>query len=112
MNKKTLIIAIIALVIIVGGVLFFSPAQPESQQKEALTIEQDLTPIELSPEEQQALQDEGIEPLSSEEDMKAKDLQNVRFSDEIDDIEADLIETDLSGLDVELELIEDDLSGF
>ena len=115
MNKKTLIIAVVVLIIIVGSVLFFRQEQPESQsldQKEALTIEQDLTPIELTAEEQQALQDEGIEPISTEEDIQAKALQSVRFSDELEAIEADLIETDLSGLDAELDAIETDLSAF
>ena len=111
-NKNTLIITIIILVAIVGGVLFFLALGPETKpyQKESLTIEQDLTPIELTPEEQQALQDEGI-AIPSREDALAKDLQSVRSSDELDAIEADLTETDLSGLDAELEAIENDLLG-
>ena len=122
MNKTTLIIAGLLLVIIVGGAIFFLTRGPESQpsyqpevkqpleQKESLTIEQDLAPIELSQEEQQALQDEGLTiPLG--EDALAKDLQSVRSSDELDAIEADLDETDLSGLDAELDAIESDLSG-
>lgn len=80
------------------------------EQKESLIIEQDLLPIELSQEEQQALRDEGIEPLSDEEDRQAKELQSVRASDELDAIEADLSETDLSGLDAELEAIQKNLS--
>ena len=86
---------------------------PESQpleQKESLTIEQDLTPIELSQEERQALKDEGV-TIPSGEDALAKDLQSVRSSDELDAIEADLNETDLLGLDFELEAIESDLQG-
>ena len=110
MNKNTLIIAIIVLVVVVGGIVVFLNRGPV-YQKETLTVEQDLTPIELSQEELQALEDEGIEPLSSEEDTKAKELQNVRSSDELDAIEADLTETDLSGLDAELEAIESDLFG-
>lgn len=122
MNKKTLTIVVIALIIIALGAGFFLTRGPESQpsyqpevkqpfeQKESLIIEQDLLPIELSQEEQQALRDEGIEPLSDEEDKQAKDLQSVRASDEIDAIMADLSETDLSGLDAELEAIEKDLS--
>ena len=109
MNKNIFIIAVVVLVIIVGGALFFSREQSESQsldQKEALTL------IELTTEEQQALQNEGIEPLPTEEDIETKSLQSVRFSDELDAIEADLIETDLSNLNAELELIEIDLSGF
>ena len=100
MNKNTLIIAVIALIVIVGGVLFFLNRGP-SYQKESLTIEQDLTPIELSPEEQQALQAEGL-TMPSGEDAAAKNLQSVRTSDEFDAIGADLNETDLSGLDAEL----------
>lgn len=123
MNKKTFTIVVIALVIIVGGAIFFLTRGPESppsyqpevkqpfEQKELLIIEQDLLPIELSQEEQQALRDEGIEPLSDEEDKQAKELQSVRISDELDAIEADLNETDLSGLDAELEAIETNLFG-
>ena len=112
MNKNTLIIAGIALVIVVGGTIFFLTSGPETQpyQKESLTIDQDLSPIELSSEEQQALQDEGF-AIPSGEDVIAKDLQSVRSSDELDAIEADLNETDLSGLDAELEAIENDLLG-
>lgn len=123
MNKKTLTIVVIALIIIALGAGFFLTRGPESQpsyqpevkqpfeQKESLIIKQDLLPIELSQEEQQALRDEGIEPLSDEEDKQAKELQSVRVSDELDAIEADLSETDLSGLDAELEAIKNDLSG-
>ena len=121
-NKNIFIIAGIALVIIVGGAIFFLTRVPESQplsqpevkqpleQKEFLTIEQDLTPIELSQEERQALKDEGF-AIPSGEDALAKDLQSVRSSDELDAIEADLNETNLSGLDFELEAIESDLQG-
>ena len=105
MNKNTLIIITVVLVIVVGGALFFF-----QQGKESLTIEQDLTPIELSQEEEQVLQDEGL-TISSGEDALAEDLQSVRSSDELDAIEADLIETNLSGLDAELEAIESDLQG-
>ncbi len=108
MNKNTLIITIIAFVVVAGGALIFM--NRESDQKEQLTIEQDLTPIELSQEEKQALQDEGLQ-IPSGEDALVKDLQSVRSSDELDAIEADLTETDLSGLDAELEAIESDLSG-
>ena len=113
MNKNTIIITVLVLVVIAGSALFFLTRGPEGQpayQKESLTIEQDLTPLELTQEEQQALQDEGLTiPLG--EDALAKDLQSVRSSDELDAIEADLNETDLSGLDAELESIESDLSG-
>src|SRR3989338_3502902 len=108
-SKNKLIIAIIILVVIAGGVLFFLNRGP-SYQKESLTIEQDLTPIELSPEEQRALQAEGL-TVPSGEDAAAKNLQSVRTSDELDAIGADINETDLSGLDAELETMESDLSG-
>lgn len=106
-NKKTLII-IIALVIVGGVFIFLNSGGPN--QKESLTIKQDLTPIELSQEEQQALQDEGL-VIPSGADALAEELQSVRTSDELDAIEADLNETNLSGLDAELEAIETDLSG-
>lgn len=111
MNKNTLIITIVILVV-AGGAFFFLTRGPEIQpyQKESITIEQDLTPIELSQEEQQALQEEGLQILSGE-DTLAKDLQSVRSSDELGAIEADINETNLSELDAELEAIESDLSG-
>jgi hypothetical protein len=108
-NKNTLTIAIVILVVVAGGVLFFLNRGP-SYQKESLIIEQDLTPIELSQEEKQALQDAGL-TVPSGEDAAAKNLQSMRSSDELGAIEADLNETDLSGLDAELEAIESDLSG-
>jgi len=89
--------------------LFFLNRGP-SYQKESLTIEQDLTPIELTQEEQQALGAEGL-AVPFGEDATAKKLQSVRTSDELDAIEADLNETDLSGLDAESEAIENNLSG-
>lgn len=110
MNKNKLIVIIIAFVVVVAaGVLSFLNRGP-SYQKESLVIEQDLTPIELFQEEKQALQDAGL-TIPSGEDALAKDLQSVRSSDELGAIEADLNETNLSGLDVELEAIETDLSG-
>lgn len=110
--KNTLIIAGTVLVIIAGAIFFLTRGSETQQpyQKEFLTIEQELTPIELSQEEQQALQDEGL-AISSGEDALAKDLQSVRSSDELEAIEADLNETELSGLDAELEAIENDLFG-
>ncbi|MBI2068529.1 MAG: hypothetical protein HYT67_00245 [Candidatus Yanofskybacteria bacterium] len=107
-SKNTLIIAVIILVV-AGGVLFFLNRDP-SYQKESLTIEQDLTPIDLTQDEKQALQAEGL-AFPSGGDAAAKNLQTVRTSDELDAIEADLNETDLSGLDAESEAIESDLSG-
>lgn len=111
MNKNTLIIAGIVLVIIAGATFFLTRgSEIQPYQKESLTIEQDLTPIELSQEEQQALKDEGLQ-IPSEEDALTRDLQSVRSSDELSAIEADLNETELSGLDTELEAIEQDLFG-
>ena len=99
-DKNKLIIAIIVLAVIAGGVFFFVNRGP-SYQKETLTVEQELAPVELSPEEQQALQEAGL-TVPSGEDAVAKDLQSVRSSDELGAIEADLNETNLSGLDAEL----------
>ena len=109
LNKNALIITIIALVIIAGGIVFFLNRGP-SYQQESLMIEQDLTPIELTQEEQQALKGEGL-TVPSGEDAAAKKLQSVRSSDELGAIEADLNETNLSGLGAELKAIETDLSG-
>ena len=108
LNKNTLIIAI-AVLVVVAGVFVFVNRGP-SYQKEALTIEQDLTPIELSQEEQRALKEAGLSAPDGE-DAAAKKLQSVRSSDELGAIEADLNETNLSGLDAELKAIENDLSG-
>ena len=108
-SKNKLINVITVLVIVAGGVLFFLNRGP-SYQKESLTIEQDLTPIELTQKELQVLQGAGLQ-IPSGEDAAAKNLQSVRSSDELDAIGADLNETDLSGLDAELEVIENDLSG-
>lgn len=111
MNQKIFIIAGVILVIVVGAIFILtSEPKTEPYQTEQLIIEQDLTPIELSSEEQQTLQEEGL-VIPSGEDILAKDLQDVRSSDELDAIEADLNETDLSGLDLELELISEDLLG-
>lgn len=109
MNKNTLIITIIALIVVVGGTIFFLNQNP-SYQKESLIIESDLTPIELTPEEQQALREEGLQ-MPSEKDTAVEVLQSVRSSDELDAIEADLNETDLSALDAELDTIENDPLG-
>ncbi len=108
-SKNTIIIAGITLAIIIGGIIFFL-VWPPLEPKESLVIEQDLAPIELTQEEQQALRDEGLE-FPSGEDAPAEDLQSVRFSDEIEAIDADINETDLGGLDAELEAIENDLLG-
>lgn len=113
MSKNIFIIIFIALIFAVG-VFFFINRGPEIQpsyQKESITLEADLKQIELSAEEIQVLEGEGIEIPSSEADEATEDLQSVRFSDELAAIEADLNETDLSGLDAELEAIESDLAG-
>lgn len=108
-NKNTLVVAGVTLVIVVVVAGFFLTRGP-SYQKESITVEQDLTPIELTEEEQQALKDEGL-TIPSGEDALAEDLQSVRISDELDAIEADLNETDLTGLDAELDAIESNLFG-
>ena len=49
--------------------------------------------------------------MPSGQDLAAKNLQSVRISDGISDIEKDISETNLSGLDSELSDIDKDLSG-
>ena len=102
-----------ALVILLGGGFYFLERGPLPQfekEKESLNLENDLISLELTQEEEQVLQNEGIASVS-EEDAQAEALQTVRSSDELFAIEADLNETNISGLDAELELIQKDLSG-
>lgn len=112
------IIILIIIVVVVGLYFFFAGTRVEEgtddvqvDARETLMIEQDLLPVELLEEEQNALIEEGIALPFEKEDMIVIDLQNVRSSDELEDIEADLNETDLSEVDAELDTIESDLSG-
>lgn len=109
---------IIFIIIVIGLYFFFAGAGIEQEidgvqvdARETLIIEQDLLPVELSQEEQNALIEEGIALPSDQEDELVMDLQNVRSSDGLEDIEADLNETDLSEIDIELDIIESDLLG-
>ena len=114
MEKNTLIIGIAALVVVVIGVFFFLDGELKQGefQTEQLDVGQTLSPIQFSQEELEALQNEGITPPSEGLDIKAEDLQTVRLSDELDAIEADIDETDVSGLDDELNIIDNDLTEF
>lgn len=115
------IIILIIIVVVIGLYFFFAGTDGTGVEekiddvqvdvRETLMIEQDLLPVELSEEEQNALIKEGIALPSEKEDTSVIDLQNVRSSDELGDIEADLNETDLSEVDTELDAIESDLLG-
>ncbi len=109
-SKNIPIIASLVLIVVVGAIFFLTNDTTQLFQKEQIVIEQDLAPIELTLEEQQALQDEGLMTPPTE-DVSTDDLRGVRSSDELDAIEADLNETDLSGLDAELDSIEGSLFG-
>lgn len=116
MNKKLIII--IALVVAAAGIVFFLARGPQtetltatSDERESLSIEEDLTPVPLTEEERQAAEEEGLY-LPSDSDTNAENLQSVRISDDLGSIEADLNETELSGFDAELDSINDDLSDF
>lgn len=108
-NKNKVIVVGVVLIIIIGAMFFLN--QDSTYKKESLMIEQGLISVELTKEEEQALQDEGLQ-MPSEEDALAEELLSVRSSDEIDAIDADINETNLSGLDAELEEIDSDLLGF
>lgn len=118
MDRNTLIIAVAIIVIVLAtGVLYFlmkeeQPITPiVSDQKIRLAQEQDLTFVELTEEEKQALKDQGFDAPPSGEDSKTKSLQLVNTSDEVAAIAADINATDLSGLDAELAEIDKLLSG-
>ena len=104
MKKNNLIITVILIVIVVVAVFFFT------RDKGPLGVD-GLLPIELTPEEQQALQEEGIDLPSNEEDSANQALHDVSASDELDAIEAELNATDLLDLDAELDAIDSDLQG-
>ena len=105
MNKKLIILIVIAIVLI-GAYFMFS----NDSNKETLSIEDDLAALELTDEEKQALADEGIE-LPSDSDPLIDELQQVSSSDEVSDIEADLSATNLDDLDAALDGIDNDLLG-
>ena len=105
MNKKLIILIVIAIVLI-GAYFMFS----NDSNKEILNIEDDLAALELTDEEKQALADEGIE-LPSDSDPLIDELQQVSSSDEVSDIEADLSATNLDDLDAALDGIDNDLLG-
>ena len=99
MKKNNLIIIVILIVIVVVAGWFFA------REKGSLDVD-GLLPIELTSEERQALQDEGIDLPSNEEDSAIQALQDVSASDELDAIEAELNATDLLDLDAELYAID------
>jgi len=110
MSKNILIL--VGVLLVVGVLVVILAPQPQpSEQREAVTLEAGLEPIVLSQDEKQMLLQEGFSLLPEGADDAAQNLQSVRSSDELDAIEADLDETNLSGLDAELEAIEEDLSG-
>ena len=116
MNKKTLIVTIAIIIIIILIAFTFFVIRPktkllnEVEEKETIFLEEELKPIPLTEEEEKILTEEGVS-LPSYEDPKTIDLKNVRVSDEIEAIEKDLNETDLSDIDKEAKEIENDLSG-
>ena len=101
---------------IVAGVLFLrggdapSFSGDASDQFQNLRLSEDLSAIALTDEERQALDAQGIN-FSSEEDMQATTLLRVQNSDELFTIDADLTDTDLSGMDGESTEIVQDLKG-
>lgn len=104
------------LVIVVGGTYYFlftaarGPLQKQGGEKTMLQLGEDLAPIELSAEERAALAQEGLS-LPEGADTLAQNLQRVHSGDDLNTIEKDLNETNLTGLDSELDAIDKDLHG-
>lgn len=108
MKNKLIIPIIVLAVIAVGAVIVFTGNKKPSYSKGTITVEQDITPVELTPEGKEALKNAGL-AFPEGEDPAAKNLQTVRSSDDPTAIEADLQETDFSQLDAELNSIEETL---
>lgn len=116
-----LIAAVIVILIAAAGIwLWLTNLSKEIQSPEiiapgekkvSLSVSEELLPIELSEEEKAALQEEGIEPPSSKKDNQTNALQEVRPSDQLLAIEADINSTDISGIDREISDIDKDLLG-
>lgn len=112
-NSKTILIVAVLLFVGVGAFVFLDKQAAEKSAGDALEtvqVAEGLAPVELTADEKKALQDEGL-TMPSGTDADTVALGEVRSSDAISDIEADLDETDLSGLDAEMDLILEDLSG-
>jgi len=116
MNKNTLITAIIIAVIAVVAIVWFAagPGQvvsPELEERAGAPLEEEvLSPVEVSAEEQQVLQAEGI-TLPGETDQATEALEKVGTSNAIESIEQDVNATNLSDLDAGLKEIENSLQG-
>ena len=109
MNTKYIVIAI--AVVLFAGIAFYlwQSGSFTPYARVPLELDADTEPVSLSAEEVQALSDAGIE-LPSGTDADTTDLLNVSVSDDLGAIEADVNETDLSGLDAELDAITSDLN--
>ena len=113
MKSKIILVVAVLVLVGVGAFVFVNTKDGEKSvgdRTEQVIVEEGLAPVELTADEKKAFEEEGL-TMPSGEDADTTALQVVRSSDEIADIEADLNETDLSGLDAELDSILDDLSG-
>jgi len=113
MNSKIILIIVALLFVGVGVFVLLNrktTEKPVGDVMEKVQVGEGLAPVELTADEMKALEEEGL-TMPSGEDAGTAAMEEVRSSDAISDIEADLNETDLSGLDAEMDLILDDLSG-
>lgn len=114
MNKKLIIIALAVVavgVIYLAGQWLTKSGEPAFGEKRSLFVGNDLAPVSLTVEEKEFAEEQEIE-FSSGDDFSAENLKVVRNSDEVSDIESDIIETNLSGLDEETDSINSDLSSY
>lgn len=117
-TNNILIIVFVIVALVLGIAVYFSTSNPQTGTVEEPTMtpgetgqpftpeegaveEKELSPILLDEAEQEILLEEGL-TLPSTSDEKTDKLLDFSDSDEIEDIEKDLNETDLSGLDDEL----------
>ena len=116
-NLPLVIVIAVGVIIAVAGIYYYLAGQipqlpqimnPLSQKTEKLMLEQDLTPLELSAEEQQALKEQGLS-MPSGTDSQTEKLQTVNQSDDLSAMEKDIEGTDTSNMDPELNQIDQNL---
>lgn len=112
MDRTTLIIFLGVAVLALGGILAYAFGYLDISSWNNRPSPQEETgavPLELSPEEQQALRDAG-QAIPQEDAASLNALRQTSSSDELSDISSDLNATNLSGLGSELDAIGNDLS--
>lgn len=111
-NKTIIILAVVAA--LAAGIFLFYKFYPRPLTRpgaQEIKLDRDLEPVGLSQEDLRELENAGISAPPSGADPKSSALLRVRISDNLSEIEADVLNTDLSGIDEELSDIGKDLSG-